>query len=350
MRMTTEMTERSRKILEVIVDDYIASGEPVGSRAVTKRHNLDLSPATVRNVMSDLEELGFLASPHTSAGRIPTEKGYRYYVDCLLQLRELTPKEKRSIEASCPGINGLDKLFQEAGKALSALSSHAGIVMAPRFTTTIYKQIEFVRLSRGKLLVVFVSESGLVQNKVIEADETLTQEDLVKITNYLNEMLSGMNISEVRAKISSEMKQERHLYDKLVGKALELSGAVLKEELGGQLFIEGASSFLDQPGIVDMGQMKRLFRAFEQKNTLIDLLDKSQQAAGVQIFIGSEHELAQIDGCSLVTANYQNVHGTIGTLGVIGPSRMAYSKVIPIVDYTARLISRMLETGDDKEI
>ena len=347
--MTTEMTERSRKILEVIVDDYITSGDPVGSRAVTKRHNLDLSPATVRNVMADLEDLGFLTAPHTSAGRIPTEKGYRYYVDSLLQLRELTPTEKHSLDSRCHGEAGMQNMFQEAGKALSALSSHAGIVMAPKFTTTVFKQIEFVQLSRGKLLVVFVSQSGLVQNKLIDVDETLTQDDLTKVTNYLNQELSGLSITAVREKITSQMQQEKALYDKLMRQALELSGAALKEELGGQLIIEGASSFLDQPGFSDMGQMKKLFRAFEQKSTLIDLLDKSQQAAGVQIFIGSESELTQIEGCSLITANYQNLHGTIGTLGVIGPNRMEYSKVIPIVDYTARLISRMLETGQDKE-
>ncbi len=347
--MTTEMTERSRKILEVIVDDYIACGEPVGSRAVTKRHNIDLSPATVRNVMADLEDLGFLASPHTSAGRIPTDKGYRYYVDSLLQLRELTSQEKQSLDASCHGEAGLESMFQEAGKALSVLSNHAGIVLAPRFTTTVFKQIEFVRLSRGKLLMVFVSQSGMVQNKLIDADETLTQNDLVKITNYLNEALSGMSISEVREKIASEMLQEKATYDKLMRQALELSGAALKEELGGQLIIEGASNFLDQHEFANMEQMKKLFLAFEQKNNLVDLLDKGQKAAGVQIFIGSESELSQIEGCSLITANYQNLHGTIGTLGVIGPNRMAYSKVIPIVDYTARLISRMLETGQDKE-
>jgi heat-inducible transcriptional repressor len=347
--MTTEMTERSRKILEVIVDDYIACGEPVGSRAVTKRHNIDLSPATVRNVMADLEDLGFLASPHTSAGRIPTDKGYRYYVDSLLQLRELSAQEKQSLDASCHGEAGLESMFKEAGKALSTLSNHAGIVLAPRFTTTVFKQIEFVRLSRGKLLMVFVSQSGMVQNKLIDADETLTQNDLVKITNYLNEALSGLSISEVREKIASEMLQEKATYDKLMRQALELSGAALKEELGGQLIIEGASNFLDQHEFANMEQMKKLFRAFEQKNNLVDLLDKGQKAAGVQIFIGSESELSQIEGCSLITANYQNLHGTIGTLGVIGPNRMAYSKVIPIVDYTARLISRMLETGQDKE-
>jgi heat-inducible transcriptional repressor len=347
--MTTGMTERSRKILEVIVDDYIATGEPIGSRAVTRRHKLDLSAATVRNVMSDLEEFGFLASPHTSAGRIPTEKGYRYYVDSLLRLRALTPKEKRSLDASCHGGAGIENMFKETSRALSALSRHAGIVLAPRFTTTVFKQIEFIQLSRGKLLMVFVSQSGMVQNKLIDADETLTQNDLVKITNYLNEALSGMSITEVREKIANEMQQEKSLYDKLMRQALELSGAALKEELGGQLIIEGTYNFLDQHEFADMEKMKKLFRAFEQKNTLIDLLDKGQQAAGVQIFIGSESELTQIEGCSLITANYQNLHGTIGTLGVIGPSRMAYSKVIPIVDYTARLISRMLETGQDKE-
>jgi len=347
--MTQELTERSRHILEAIIDDYIESGEPVGSRAVVRRHNLALSPATIRNVMADLEDLGFLASPHTSAGRIPTEKGYRYYVDCLLQVRDLTRQEKRRIDSQCQFGGDLDQMLQETGKALSTLSNYAGIVMAPRFTSTVFKQIEFVRLSSGRILVVFVSQSGLVQNKLIEADPSLTQRDLEQISNYLNQTLSGLSISDVRSRITHEMQQEKALYDQLIRRAYELSGAALQGEVEGKVFIEGASSFLDQPEFADLDQMKRLLRAFEQKNTLIELLDRSQQASGVQIFIGSESNLSQIEGCSLVTASYRNVHGTIGTLGVIGPSRMPYSKVIPIVDYTARMISRLLETGNNKE-
>lgn len=348
--MSIDLNERGRAILEAIVDDYIVSGEPVGSRAVTKRHSMNISPATVRNVMSDLEEMGFLASPHTSAGRIPTEQGYRYYVDSLLQVRDLSDGEKQRIESHCQsGKLTVENLLQETGKALSSLSNYAGIVMAPRFTSTVFRQIEFVRLSDRRLLVVFVSQAGLVQNKLIEVDEDFSQSELEQITNYLNETLSGLSIHDVKEKIASEMQQEKALYDKLMKQALELSGKALEDEVEGQVFIEGASSFLGQPEFAEVGQMKKLFEAFEQKNRLVELLDKSQEASGVQIFIGSANSYNQIEGCSLVTSSYQNVHGTIGTLGVIGPNRMSYSKVIPIVDYTARLVGRLLETGQGKE-
>ena len=219
----------------------------------------------------------------------------------------------------------------------------------PRFTSTVFRHIEFVRLSDGKALVVFVSQTGMVQNKLIEIDKDLSQRDLEQMTNYLNETLSGMTIHEVKSKIASEMQQEKAMYDKLMKKALELSGQALAEDIEGQVFIEGASSFLELPDFAEVAQMKKLFQAFEQKNRLVELLDKSQNASGVQIFIGSANSYNQIEGCSLVTSSYQNVHGTIGTLGVIGPNRMSYSKVIPIVDYTARLVSRLLETGLGKE-
>ena len=348
--MSIDLNERGRAILEAIVDDYIASGEPVGSRAVTKRHNMNISPATVRNVMSDLEDMGLLASPHTSAGRVPTEEGYRYYVDSLLQIRDLSDQEKRHIESHCRSEKlTVESLLQETGRALSSLSNYAGIVMVPKFTSTVFKHIDFVRLSGNRLLVVFVSQTGLVQNKLIEIEEDLSQGELEKITNYLNQTLSGMTIQEVKEKIADEMQQEKALYDKLMKKALELSGKALADDVEGEVFIEGASSFLELPEFAEVGQMKKLFQAFEQKSRLVELLDKSQQADGVQIFIGSANSYNQIEGCSLVTSSYQNVHGTIGTLGVIGPNRMSYSKVIPIVDYTARLVSRLLETGLGKE-
>ncbi|PLX74008.1 MAG: heat-inducible transcription repressor HrcA [Desulfuromonas sp.] len=348
--MGNDLNDRSRTILEAIVDDYISSGDPVGSRAMTRRHNMDISPATVRNVMADLEEMGYLASPHTSAGRIPTDKGYRYYVDSLLQLRELTSREKQRIEDHCNvEKKSVESLLQETGKALSSLSSYAGIVMAPRFTSTVFRHIEFVRLSGGKVLVVFVSQSGLVQNKLIELDEDLSQRELEKITNYLNNALSGMTIQEVKEKVAAEMKQEKALYDELMQRALNLSDKALAEDVEERVYIEGASSFLELPDFADVGKMKKLFLAFEQKSRLVDLLDKSQEASGVQIFIGSANSYNEIEGCSLITSSYRNVHGTIGTLGVIGPNRMKYSKVIPIVDYTARLISRLMETGLGKE-
>ncbi len=342
--MSQDLNERSRRILEAIIEDYIGSAEPIGSRTVTRRHPLGLSPATVRNVMSDLEDLGYLCSPHTSAGRVPTEKGYRFYVDSLLQVGPLSDDQRHRIEQYYGGKElQVEERLREAGKLLSRISSYAGIVMAPRFTSTVFRHIEFLKLSRGQILVVFVSQTGIVQNKIIETEESLTQGDLEQVTNYLNRTLSGMTIQQVKQRIVEEMAQEKALYDQLLTRALKLSQEVLKDEMGGQIFIEGASKILEQPEFSDVDRMKRLFRTFEQKSLLVDLLDKSQRVDGVQIFIGNETEYADIEGCSLITSTYSSRRGAIGALGVIGPTRMPYSLVIPIVDYTARLVSQVLE-------
>ncbi len=346
--MAADLNERGRLILEAIIEDYIDSAEPIGSRSVTRRHQMGLSPATVRNVMADLEEMGYLVSPHTSAGRIPTGKGYRFYIDSLLQIRQLTLQEKMKLEQQYrfKGLR-IEELLQEAGKALSAISSYTGIVMAPRLATTVFRHIEFIRLSQGKILVVFVSQSGLVQNKIIELEEPIGQEELERITNYLNHTLTGKTIQEIKEMILDEMAQEKALYNQMLKRALMLSGEALKDELGGQVFIEGASNIMEQPEFYDLEKMKRLFRTFEQKSLLVDLLDKSQKAEGVQIFIGSATEYTEIEGCSLITSTYSNRQGTIGTLGVIGPNRMPYSMVIPIVDYTAKLVSQILAIESD---
>ena len=342
--MSDELNERSRRILEAIVEDYIDSAEPVGSRSVTRRHQMGLSPATVRNVMADLEEMGYIVSPHTSAGRVPTDKGYRFYVDSLLQVRPLSSPERENLERYYrPQGQRMDELLREAGKALSTLSHYTGIVTAPRFTATIFRHIEFVRLSQGRILVVFVSQAGLIQNKIIETEEALSQSDLEQITNYLNRTLGGLSIDQIRDRIVTEMAQEKALYDQLLRQALTLSQQALADEVGTQVYIEGTANILEQPEFADIERMKRLFRAFEQKSQLVDLLDRSRQALGVQIFIGSETPFAEIAGCSLVSASYATRQGTIGSLGVIGPSRMPYSQVIPIVDYTARLVGRLLD-------
>lgn len=346
--MTEELNERSRKILEAIIEDYIDTGEPVGSRNVARRHQMSLSPATVRNVMADLEEFGYLASPHTSAGRIPTDRGYRFYIDTLLRVRPLSTQEQERI-ASRYQLRGmrLDELLREAGKVLSSLSHYTGIVLAPRFTSTVFRHIEFVRLSQGRLLVVFVSGSGLVQNKLIETDQALSAAELEQINNYLQQTLSGLTLEQIKARIVEEMSQDKARYDELLHRALLLSAAALQQEEGSEVFIEGAANIFEQPEFADVDRMKRLFRAFEQKNRLVELLDQSQHASGVQIFIGSETHYQEIEGCSLVTSSYANRQGTIGTLGVIGPSRMPYSMIIPIVDYTARLVGQLLDGDHD---
>lgn len=350
MGMAEELNERSRKILEAIIEDYIDTGEPIGSRTVTRRHDMRLSPATVRNVMADLEDLGYIVSPHTSAGRVPTDKGYRFYVDTLLRVRPLSSSERERIERQYRrrGLQ-MEELLREAGKVLSSLSHYTGIVLAPRFTATVFRHIEFLRLSQGRLLVVFVSQSGLVQNKLIECGEDISSAELEQINNYLNRTLSGLSLEQVKLRLVEEMARDKAQYDELLRRALILSAAAFANDDGDgaeQVFIEGAANILEQPEFADVDRMKRLFRAFEQKSQLVQLLDRSQQAEGVQIFIGSETHYAEIEGCSLVTASYANRHGTLGTLGVIGPSRMSYSMVIPIVDYTARLLGQVLD-GDN---
>ena len=342
--MAEELNERSQNILEAIVEDYIVSAEPVGSRAISRRHSFSLSPASVRNVMSDLEEMGFLCSPHTSAGRIPTEKGFHYYIDSLLKVRDLSQEEESQLRKNYrfKGMK-MEDIMQEVGRVMSGLSNYTGLVMAPKFASTIFRQIEFVRLSHGRLLVIYVSETGLVQNKVIEAEADLGQRDLEQISNYLNRELNGMSIQAVREKISRELKTERAHYDQLQKRALQISSAALQDEAEDLVFVSGTSLMLEQPEFSTPEQMKRIIQTFESKKILIDLLDRSQDAQGVQIFIGSQNQNCEIDGCSLITSKFSNQKGAVGTLGVIGPVRMDYSQAIPIVDFTAQMVSRILE-------
>ncbi|MFK5927040.1 MAG: heat-inducible transcriptional repressor HrcA [Desulfuromusa sp.] len=342
--MADSLNERSQNILEAIVEDYISTAEPVGSRAISRMHNFNLSPASVRNVMADLEEMGLLCSPHTSSGRIPTGKGFQYYIDTLLEVRDLNRNEKQNLRNSYRFQNmRMEDIMQEVGRVLSGLSQYTGLVMAPKFISTVFRQIEFIRLSKGRLLTIYVSETGLVQNKVIEADPSLTTQDLEHISNYLNSELNGLSIHEVRAKLKQELQKDRDRYDQLKEQALSLSCAALQGEVEDQLYVSGASLMLGQPEFSTPEQMRRLVQAFESKKLLIELLDRGQSAQGVQIFVGSESSDVDLQGCSLITSNFSNQKGAIGTLGVIGPVRMNYSQVVPIVDFTAQLVSRVLD-------
>jgi heat-inducible transcriptional repressor len=340
--MDVTLSQRSRQILEAIVEDYIATAEPVGSSAVARRHAMTLSPATVRNVMASLEELGLLCSPHTSAGRVPTDKGFRFYVDSLINLRSISPHEKQEILKRYRETGGnITDLLRETSRTLSSLSNYTGIVVAPRFTSSLFRHIEFVRLGSKKLLAILVSCDGAVQNRLIETTEEFCNDDLTRMSNYLNEILEGLTISEVRERILSEMQNEKNRYDLLMSHALSLSQQILPDN-DTEIFIEGQSRIFEQPEFNnDAGRMRELFRAFEQKSRLVELLNRCMNAQGVQIFIGAENSL-EMNGVSLITSTYLTDANTIGLLGVIGPTRMGYSSVIPIVDYTARLVSKLL--------
>jgi heat-inducible transcriptional repressor len=342
--MAEQLSDRAKCILEAVIEDYIATAEPVGSRSITRSHALALSPATVRNVMSDLEEMGFLCSPHTSSGRIPTDKAYRLYVNSILEVKHIARDNREEIKRHCK-LAGKDmaQVLKETSRLLSSTSSYMGVVMAPRLAANVFHQMEFVKLGSRRILAIMVSQNGTVQNRLIQVEEEIVQEDLVRMANYLNELLQGLTIAQVRERLLQEMQSEKVRYDSMMARALALSEQTISSD-GPELFLEGQANILEQPEFADAAKMREIFRAFEKKSLLLDLLDRSMQAEGVQIFIGSESHLLKMEGMSLITSTYMTGKDTVGVLGVIGPTRMGYGRVIPIVDYTAKLISRLLET------
>jgi heat-inducible transcriptional repressor len=292
--------------------------------------------------MANLEEMGLLTSPHTSAGRVPTEKAYRFYVDSLVTVRQVSQDEKKQIIHRCRQAGtGLSGILKEASRTLSLLSNYMGIVVAPSFTTDVFRHIEFIRLGNRKVLAILVSSNGAVQNRLVETDRDIPQADLVRMSNYLQELMQGLTISQARERIREEMRSEKVQYDSLMLGALRISEQAVTVD-GDEIFVEGQARILDQPEFSDAGRMRDLFRAFEEKSLLLQLLGRCMSADGVQIYIGSESPLSQSAGISLITSRFVTGSNTVGLLGVLGPTRMGYSSVIPIVDYTARLVSRLL--------
>jgi len=327
--------------------DYIQTAEPVGSRTVSKKYRMGLSPATIRNVMADLEELGFLMQPHTSAGRVPTDKAFRFYVDSILQVRKLSRGDRDRIESGLQGEKlDIDVIMKRTSHLLSLLSQQTGIILAPRFGSNVFKHIEFIKLREKKILVIIVSQSGELQNKIIESDELMSQDELDKYSKYLTEIMGGLSLAEAKLKIMEEMKKEKVLFDKLMYRALQLSQKALEDEGEGNLYIDGKTNIIRCPEFADLEKMRALLLAFEEKTKLVKLLDKALSAQGIQIFIGAENEFGEMKGCSVIAAPYSKENFILGTLGVIGPKRMDYSSIIPIVDYTARFVGKILEGQD----
>ena len=338
-----DLNERFKKVLEFIVLDYISSAEPVGSRTICKRYGIPLSPATVRNVMADLEELGFLWQPHTSAGRVPTDKAFRFYVDEILNVQSLSQIEREKIRRTY-SISKYDipEIMRETSRILSGLSNYMGVVLAPKMASTIFKHIQFIRLGIDQILAVFVTSGGTVQNVIVYMGDDLSQHELDSMSRYLNEMLKGLTLAQVREKILEEMRKEKVAYDRMMKKALKLGQRVFSGQEEKELYIDGQVNILDELEFANIDKMKSLFRAFEEKSILITLLDQCLAGAGVQITIGSESECREMEGCSLVSAAYGGVDRTLGILGILGPRRMNYSRVIPVVEYTARVLTQIL--------
>jgi heat-inducible transcriptional repressor len=334
------LDERARLLLKALVERYIADGQPVGSRTLSKASGMDLSPATIRNVMSDLEELGLIVSPHTSAGRIPTARGYRLFVDTMLTMQrdQFSPAGALAPPRLAP--DQPQKVFSNAANILSSLSQFVGVVMAPR-RTSVFRHIEFLRLSEKRFLVIIVSPDGDVQNRVIFTEADYTQTQLIEASNFLNSHYAGMAIEEVRERLQREVEALRGEIASLMQAAVQVSSEAIESR--DEVVISGERNLLavsDFSG--DMGNLRKLFDLFEQKAQLMRLLDVSSRAEGVRIYIGGESQVVPYQELSVVTAPYEVDGQVVGTLGVIGPMRMPYEKMIQIVDITAKMVSSAL--------
>lgn len=332
-----QLDTRAQTLLKALVERYIADGQPVGSRALSKISGLDLSPATIRNIMADLEEMGYVSSPHTSAGRIPTPRGYRIFVDTLLTVQHIDEQSVESrmrLPAQQP-----QKLIANAAQMLSSLSQFAGVVMSPR-REAVFQQIEFLRLSEKRILLVIVDQRGDVQNRLLLTDVDYSPSQLTQSANYINQNYAGQPFDQVRLRLTGELQQLRDDMGRLMQAAVEAGSEALAESE--DMVISGERNLLGSDLSSNMNSLRQMFEMFEQKTGLMQLLDVSSKAAGVQIFIGGESKLVPMDEMSVVTAPYEANGRIVGTLGVIGPTRMAYERVIPIVDITAKLLSNAL--------
>lgn len=335
------LDQRSQILLKTLVEHYIAEGQPVGSRALSRYSGLKLSPATVRNVMSDLEELGFITSPHTSAGRIPTPLGYRFFVDSLLTVQPIESGHLKELKGQIqPGQP--QRVINAASQILSGLTHFAGVVVSPRQEVLKVRQIEFVSLSDTRILIILVTTSGDVQNRILFTKRAYSPSELVTAANYLNQNFAGLAFSEIRTRIRDELNQLRSDMTELMTAAMD-AGTEALEETQQTYVISGETNLLDAEDLSsNMARLRELFKLFEQKTSLMQLLDSSNRAQGVQIFIGSESGLSPLDDCSVIAAPYEVDGKLVGSVGVIGPTRMAYERVIPIVDVTARLLTNAL--------
>ncbi|MDP3670497.1 MAG: heat-inducible transcriptional repressor HrcA [Telluria sp.] len=330
---------RAQTLLKALVERYIADGQPVGSRALSKISGLELSPATIRNIMADLEEMGYVSSPHTSAGRIPTPRGYRIFVDTLLTVKHI---DEQSVEARMRlSTQQPQKIIANAAQMLSSLSQFAGVVLSPR-RESVFQQIEFLRLSEKRILLVIVDPRGDVQNRLLLTDVDYTPSQLVQSANYINQNYGGLSFDDVRIRLTGELRQLRDDMGRLMQAALEAGSEAMADD-SDDMVIAGERNLLSVSDLSsNMTSLRQMFEMFEQKTGLMQLLDVSSKATGIQIFIGGESNLVPMDEMSVVTAPYEVNGKIVGTLGVIGPTRMAYERVIPIVDITAKLLSNAL--------
>ncbi|TAL34402.1 MAG: heat-inducible transcriptional repressor HrcA [Alphaproteobacteria bacterium] len=344
--MIRELNERTRQVLKLVVDAYVETGEPVGSMAISQKLGMKLSPATIRSAMAELEDLGLLYSPHTSAGRLPTDTGLTVFVDGLLEIDSLSPDERRLIDQKMASVRGgsLTDILEQTSTFLSGLSSCAGLVFAPK-TDDPVKQIEFVLLAPGRALAVLVTNSGIVENRLLEVPADVTATSLTRAANYLNSRIAEKTLQQAADYVTAELARDKTQLDALTAKVVASGIASLApKDAGGHLFVKGQANLLeDVTAIEDLERIRMLFEALETKETMLNLLQATASGEGVKIFIGAENKLFSHSGCSLIVSPYKSQDARIaGAIGVIGPTRLNYGRVIPVVNYTSQIISKII--------
>lgn len=343
--MLQELNERSQQILRYIVDAYMETGSPVGSRTISKELGLNLSPATIRNVMADLEAEGLLHAPHTSAGRLPTQNGLRLYVDGLMEIGDLSATERQQIEARCQAAGrSSNQVMEQASTMLSGLSAAAGLVVAPKTDKPI-KQIQFVRLDVTSVLIIIVSQDGLVENRVMEVDAAISDGALQEASNYLNDKLAGRTLLQTKNEIIKDIRDHKAQLDGITARLVE-KGVALNPSNShdGHIIVRGQSHLLsDVKALEDLETARQLLSVLEEKDTISRLIESTQDAEGIQIYLGTENRMFEHSGWSMVISPYKTAENKIiGAIGVIGPLRLNYSRIIPIVDYTSKVMSKIL--------
>ncbi len=342
----TELSERAQQMLRALIDHYVRDGQPVGSRTLARDAGLKLSPATIRNVMSDLEELGFVTSPHTSAGRVPTVQGYRFFVDTLLSVQPLEARALDRMRAELKLDQTPKGLVESASSLLSGITRLAGVVTLPKHDHPLFKRVEFLPLSERRVLAILVTGEDEVQNRVLRTERECSASELQQASNYLNELFAGKDLAEVRATLLHEMQETRSNMDEMMRTAMQMADQVLERNRDEDVIMAGQTNLMEFQELCDIDKLRRLFEAFNHKRDILHLLDQCVHGEGIQIFIGEESGYQMLDECSMVTAPYSVNGRVLGVLGVIGPTRMAYDRVIPIVDATARLLGAALNTKE----
>ena len=346
MQDNQALNERAQHFLKVLIERYIREGQPVGSRTLAKDAGMELSPATIRNVMADLEEQGLIASPHTSAGRVPTVHGYRLFVDSLISLQPVEGQLVERLQQELSEEEVPQNLVERASRFLSGLTHMAGVVMIPRHDQIVIRELQFVHLSDSRVLAILVTSQGEVLNRIVETSRLFTRRELEQASNFINTHYRGMELEAIKNRILQEMQAHQQDMDRLMREALNIAGRALEEEGGEQDYVvSGQTNLMDFDELAQLDRIKQLFEAFSEKQEILHLLDRCVQADGVQLFIGEESGYGPLERCSVVTAPYEMEDRVVGVLGVIGPTRMAYDRVIPIVDITAKMLGAALKSA-----